>query len=71
MATIAFLRAPLGLADEPSSLLPAAMVAEAKRTVPGMRDVLVEDTNHYLIVLGDREATPVAAEIARLTMAGE
>ena len=67
---VVFIRAPRGLADEPNPLLSEAMVNEAKRTVPGMRDVLVADTNHYLIVLGDREAAAVATEIARL-MAGE
>jgi hypothetical protein len=47
------------------------VVDEAKRTVPGMRDVLVDDTNHYLIVLGDREAATVAGEIARVTASVE
>lgn len=67
---VVLLRAPRGLADEPTPALAQAMVDEAKRIVPRMREVLVEDTNHYLIVLGDREAATVAAEIARLT-AGE
>jgi pimeloyl-ACP methyl ester carboxylesterase len=65
---VVLLRAPRGLADEPHPLLSEAVVEEAKRTVPRMRDVLVEDTNHYLIVLGDREAAAVAAEIARVTV---
>jgi pimeloyl-ACP methyl ester carboxylesterase len=66
---VVLVRAPRGLADEPNPLLAAAVVNEAKRTVPGLRDVLVDDTNHYLIVLGDREAAVVATEIARV-MAG-
>ncbi len=64
---VVLVRAPRGLADEPDPLLPEAVVNEAKRTLPGLRDVLVDDTNHYLIVLGDREAAVVATEIARLT----
>jgi len=32
--------------------------------------VLIDDTNHYLIVFGDREAAAVAGEIARVTTAG-
>lgn len=35
-----------------------------------MAHLLVRDTNHYLIVLGDREATTVAAEIARVVASG-
>lgn len=68
---VVLLRAPRGLADEPKPLLSEAVVDEAKRTVPGMRDVLVDDTNHYLIVLGDREAATVAGEIARVTASVE
>lgn len=64
---VVLVRAPRGLANEPNPLLSEAVIDEAKRTVPGMRDVLVDDTNHYLIVLGDREAAAVAAEIARMT----
>ncbi len=63
---VVLVRAPRGLADEPNPLLPEAVVNEAKRTLPGLRDVLVDDTNHYLIVLGDREAEAVATEIARM-----
>lgn len=64
---VILVRAPRGLADEPNPLLPEAVVNEAKRILPGLRDVLVDDTNHYLIVLGDREAAVVATEIAQVT----
>ncbi|MGH3824959.1 MAG: alpha/beta hydrolase [Pseudonocardiaceae bacterium] len=64
---VVLVRAPRGLVDEPTPLLPEALVKEAKRILPGMRDVLIDDTNHYLIVLGDREAAAVAAEIVRVT----
>jgi pimeloyl-ACP methyl ester carboxylesterase len=63
---VVLLRAPRGLADEPSPLLPETLVAQAKRTVPGMDVVLIDDTNHYLLVFGDREAAAVAGEIARV-----
>lgn len=63
---LVLLRAPRGLADEANPLLPEVVVNEVKRTLPGLRDVLVDDTNHYLIVLGDREAAVVATEIVRV-----
>jgi pimeloyl-ACP methyl ester carboxylesterase len=62
---VVLVRAPRGFADDPNPLLPEAVVDQARRTVPGIRDVLVDDTNHYLIVLGAREAAAVAAEIVR------
>ncbi|MGH3786338.1 MAG: alpha/beta fold hydrolase [Pseudonocardiaceae bacterium] len=65
---VIIIRAPRGLADEPNPQLPAAVVTEAKRTVPVTSDLLIEDTNHYLIVLGEREAAAVAAEIARVAV---
>ncbi|MDQ3762017.1 MAG: alpha/beta hydrolase [Actinomycetota bacterium] len=64
---VVLVRAPRGLANESSPLLPQDVVDEAKRTVPWINDVIVDDTNHYLIVLGDREAAAVAAEITRVT----
>lgn len=64
---VVLVRAPRGLADEPGPLLPEAVVDEARRTVRGIREVLVDDTNHYLIVLGGRESAAVAAEIVRVT----
>jgi hypothetical protein len=35
-----------------------------------MRDVLIDDTNHYLIVFGAREAAAVADEISRVVAVG-
>jgi lipase len=67
---VVLLRAPRGFADEPSPLIPETLVDQAKRIVPGMGVVLIDDTNHYLIVFGDREAAAVAGEIARVTAAG-
>ncbi|HEX6402689.1 MAG TPA: alpha/beta hydrolase [Pseudonocardiaceae bacterium] len=67
---VVLLRAPRGFADEPSPLIPETLVDQAKRIVPGMGVVLIDDTNHYLIVFGDREAATVADEIARVTADG-
>jgi lipase len=67
---VVLVRAPRGLADEPRPLLSDAVVEQAKRTVPGMADVLIDDTNHYLLVFGAREAAAVADVIAGVTVAG-
>ncbi|HZS22268.1 MAG TPA: alpha/beta fold hydrolase [Pseudonocardiaceae bacterium] len=67
---VVLVRAPRGLADEPCPLLSEALVEQAKRAVPGMEDLLIDDTNHYLLVFGAREATTVADVIARVTLAG-
>ncbi|HXT42524.1 MAG TPA: alpha/beta hydrolase [Pseudonocardiaceae bacterium] len=67
---VVLLRAPRGFADEPSPLIPETLVDQARRIVPGLGELLIDDTNHYLIVFGDREAAAVAGEIARVTTAG-
>lgn len=58
------LRAPRGLLDQPVPLVPDEAAAEAAATCPGLVDEMVPDTNHYLIVFGDREAAVVAERIA-------
>jgi pimeloyl-ACP methyl ester carboxylesterase len=60
------IRAPRGLFDEPNPLLPEAAVSEAKAALPHLVDVLVPDTNHYQLVLGDREAKTVADQLRAL-----
>ncbi|MGH9038614.1 MAG: alpha/beta hydrolase [Acidimicrobiia bacterium] len=60
-------RAPRGLQDEPSPLLPETVVAQAKEALPHLVDVVVPDTNHYLILLGDREAKTVADQLRALS----
>jgi pimeloyl-ACP methyl ester carboxylesterase len=62
------LRAPRGLMDEPRPLLPDDIVAEAKASFADLVDVPVPDTNHYLVALGEREATTVAEQIRRLAL---
>lgn len=59
-------RAPRGLLDEPRPFLPDEVVAEARAGVPGLVDVEVPDTNHYLLVLRDREAAVVADQIRQM-----
>jgi pimeloyl-ACP methyl ester carboxylesterase len=51
-------------ADRP--LLPREIIADAKALLPHLVEIEVPDTNHYLILLGDREAAVVAGEIRRL-----
>jgi lipase len=59
-------RAPRGLLDEPNPLLPESAVAEAKEALPHLADVVVPDTNHYQLLLGDREAKAVADQLRAL-----
>jgi hypothetical protein len=59
-------RAPRGLLDDPNPLLPEAAVDEAKAQLPHLVDVVVPDTNHYQLVLGDREAKAVADQLRLL-----
>jgi lipase len=55
-----------GLQNEDRPLLPAETIADARALLPHLVVEQVPDTNHYLILLGDREAGVVAAEIRRL-----
>lgn len=54
-----------GLQNEDRPLLPAETIAEARSLLPHLAVTEVPDTNHYLILLGDREAGVVAEEIRR------
>jgi pimeloyl-ACP methyl ester carboxylesterase len=54
-----------GLQNEDRPLLPAETIADARALLPHLAVVEVPDTNHYLILLGDREAGLVAGEIMR------
>jgi lipase len=62
----ALLWAPRGLQNEERPLLPAEIVADARALLPHLAVSEVPDTNHYFILLGDRPAGAVAAEIRRL-----
>jgi pimeloyl-ACP methyl ester carboxylesterase len=54
-----------GLQNEDRPLLPAAAIAAARSVLAQLDVIEVPDTNHYLILLGDREAAVVADEIRR------
>lgn len=55
-----------GLQNEQRPLLPAEAIADAEALLPKLTVREVPDTNHYFILLGDREAEMVAGEIRRL-----
>ena len=54
-----------GLQNENRPLLSAESIAEARALLPHLVVSEVPDTNHYLILLGDREAAVVAGAIRR------
>jgi pimeloyl-ACP methyl ester carboxylesterase len=54
-----------GLQNEERPLLPPEAIADARGLLPHLAVSEVPDTNHYLILLGDREAGVVADEIRR------
>jgi pimeloyl-ACP methyl ester carboxylesterase len=58
--------APRGIQNEARPLLPAEVIADARAVLPHLRVSEVPDTNHYFLLLGDREAAAVAGEIRRL-----
>jgi pimeloyl-ACP methyl ester carboxylesterase len=55
-----------GLQNEDRPLLPAETIADARALLPHLVVIEVPDTNHYLILLGDREAGFVADKIRPL-----
>jgi pimeloyl-ACP methyl ester carboxylesterase len=55
--------APRGLMDEDRPLLPAPIIDAARAALPQLQVAEVPDTNHYLILLRDRDARPVGAAI--------
>jgi pimeloyl-ACP methyl ester carboxylesterase len=64
------LRAPRGLLDQPEPLVPADAAAEWAAATPGAVVEEVEDTNHYLITLGAREAAFVSVRVTEMAAAG-
>jgi pimeloyl-ACP methyl ester carboxylesterase len=57
------LTAERGMFDDPSAMQPAALVGYWRQQAPQLRAELVEDTNHYTILLDDRAAGTVARRI--------
>ena len=62
----ALLWAPRGIQNEERPFLPPEVIAEAQALLPHLVVTEVPDTNHYFLLLGDREAAAVAGEISRL-----
>jgi pimeloyl-ACP methyl ester carboxylesterase len=62
--------APRGIQNEDRPLLPPEVIAEAQALLPHLAVTEVPDTNHYFLLLGDREAAAVAGEIRRLADCG-
>ncbi|MGW4468940.1 alpha/beta hydrolase [Nonomuraea sp. NPDC004354] len=62
-APTTLLRAPRGLLNQDVGMLPDALAAEWTARVPGLRDELVPDCNHYTILFDDRCASLVAARL--------
>ncbi len=60
------MRAPRGLLDQPEPLLSDAAVAAHLKEIPGARHEVVEDTNHYTIVMG--AGAPVVADRIRAAL---
>ena len=65
-APCALVTAPRALQNEERPLIPAEAIAEAQASLPHLAVTEVPDTNHYFILLGERPAGVVAAEISRV-----
>ncbi|WP_431892918.1 alpha/beta fold hydrolase [Nonomuraea sp. bgisy101] len=59
------LRAPRGLLNQDVGMLPDELAATWTARVPGLRDELVPDCNHYTILFDDRCASLVADRLTR------
>ncbi|MEV0587870.1 alpha/beta fold hydrolase [Nonomuraea sp. NPDC050310] len=60
---LTLLRAPRGLLDQPVGMLPDELAAFWTAKVPGLRDEVVADCNHYTILLDPRCAALVAERL--------
>ncbi|AQZ64991.1 alpha/beta hydrolase [[Actinomadura] parvosata subsp. kistnae] len=63
-APLFLLRAPRGLLDQETGMLPDDLVRPWKERLPGLRDEVVPDCNHYTILFDER---CVATVVDRLT----
>ncbi|MFE3448163.1 alpha/beta hydrolase [Nonomuraea sp. NPDC059194] len=64
-APTTLLRAPRGLLNQDVGMLPDELAAAWSARVPGLRDELVPDCNHYTILFDDRCASLVADRLTR------
>jgi pimeloyl-ACP methyl ester carboxylesterase len=60
---VVLVRAPRDVMNRPTPLQPDELVAQWKARVPQLEDELVEDTNHYTIVFGERGAKIIAEHV--------
>jgi lipase len=69
---VSLIRAPRDLLDRPHPLLPARIVEQVKHeALPQLHDELVDQVNHYSIVLSSKGADAVASSIRELLSANE
>lgn len=61
---VRIIRATRGIQNEPTPVQPDILVDEAKKVCPQLLDEVVDDTNHYSLVMADRPAAVVAQRIA-------
>jgi lipase len=64
------LRAPRGMFGEPPGMQPDELVAAWGPQIARFTDEVVDDTNHYTILMSDRGASAVAAALAGAPAAG-
>jgi len=57
---IHFIGAPRGLLNQPAPLIPDDVVRHWQRELPNLRAEVVDDVNHYTLVIGERGAAEVA-----------
>ncbi|MFD8528840.1 alpha/beta hydrolase [Streptosporangium canum] len=62
---LSLLRAPRGLLDQPVGMIPDELAATWTERLPALEDELVEDCNHYTILMEDRCASLVADRLVR------
>jgi pimeloyl-ACP methyl ester carboxylesterase len=60
---IRFIGAPRGLLNQPAPLIPDEVVRHWQRELPNLRAGVVDDVNHYTLVIGERGAAVVAGAV--------
>lgn len=62
-APVTFIRAPRGLLNEKPGLYPNDLMKDVVASHPNVRDILIDDVNHYTLSTSERGAKLVAEEI--------
>ena len=57
---VLMVRAPAGFIPGQTPLFPDAMIERMRELVPHMEEVLIPDTTHYTLIMGQRGATAIA-----------